>query len=165
MTLHFTDVYHTGYVVADIAAAMDELGEALAIRWAKPQEREMRLRTPKGVITPTLRYTYSAGDGPTRVELLERVDGTLWELSSGPGRLHHFGLWVSDLQAESDRLLGLGAELQVTYDSDAPGVTGFAYHRLPSGLLLELVDESRRPVFEEWFAGGDLPGYSPEVVT
>ncbi|HEY8339516.1 MAG TPA: VOC family protein [Egibacteraceae bacterium] len=161
MTLHFTDVSHTGYVVADLDAAMAELGDALSLRWARPQQRRLRLRTPDGPLQVELRYTYSADEAPLRLELFEHVDGTPWEVSQGPGRLHHLGFWVDDLAGESARLTGLGAPLQVTYDSPAGGVSGFVYHRLPSGLLVELVDAARRPDFERWWAGGDLVAHEP----
>lgn len=150
MTLQFTNVFHTGYVVDDIAQAMDELAEALHIRWARLQQREMRLRTPDGRSAIDLKYTYSSGAQPPYVELLERVPGTLWETSTGPGRLHHLGIWSEDLAADSERLSSLGGELLVTFDTEAEGVTGFAYHRMPSGVLIELVDASTRPAMQRW---------------
>ncbi|HEY8339518.1 MAG TPA: VOC family protein [Egibacteraceae bacterium] len=150
MTIHFGNVFHTGYVVDDIEAAMAELGDALSLRWARLQQREMRLRTPEGPLTVELRYTYSAGDRPPHVELLERVPGTLWERSTGPGQLHHLGLWSEDLAEESAALARRGAPLQVTFDDPDGGVHGFAYHRMPSGALVELVDAGARPAMERW---------------
>lgn len=150
MTLHFANVFHTGYVVDDIEQAMDELGEALTIRWARLRQREMRLRTPDGPVVIGLRYVYSSSEQAPYLELLERLPGTLWDTSSGPGRLHHLGMWSEDLEAESQHLEGVGAPLQATFDSDSGGVSGFAYHRLPSGALVELVDAGARPAMERW---------------
>lgn len=47
--------------------------------------------------------------------------------------------------------------LLCTYVAETP-VDGFAYHRLPSGLLVELVATGNKPVFDAWFAGGDFSG-------
>jgi catechol 2,3-dioxygenase-like lactoylglutathione lyase family enzyme len=157
MTLHFSSVFHTGYIVEDLVEGMDELGTLLRVRWAKAVERRVDVRTSDGVRPVALRFTYTADDSSTRVELIERIEGTLWDLSTGPGRLHHLGFWAEDLQGESDRLASLGAPLVLTRDTGDGGVFAFAYHRAPSGALIELVDATMRDAFERWFAGGELP--------
>jgi transposase InsO family protein len=152
--------FHTGFVVEDVEAARDHLSNHLRATWTPVEERDMALRGPDGPMTVRLRFTYTT-TGPHHLELLGSVPGTVWQ-ASGPGHpgtiaAHHVGLWCSDLAEESRRLAADGAPLLVTYDSGRDEVVGFAYHRLPSGLLLELVDEARRPGFEHWFAGGPFP--------
>lgn len=155
-----TDVFHTGFVVADLAAGMRDLAAAFDVSWTPPEERELRLRGPDGPLRPTLRFTYTR-EGPHRLELLEAVPGTVWEAPppgvGGPLAAHHVGVWCDDVASSSRRLEAAGSPRLVTYDGDGDDAVGFAYHRLPTGALLELVDRARRPAFDRWFAGGPFP--------
>lgn len=148
------DPYHFGMVVEDIEQGLAQVGAALGLSWTELTEREMTLRTAEGTIRPRLRFAYST-TGTPHIELLEAVTGTPWE-AGGPGGWHHAGYWSEDLAADSARLAEQGAPRVVTYDSDREGPVGFAYHRLPTGQLVELVDASRREGFEAWFAGGEF---------
>ncbi|MDA2986341.1 MAG: VOC family protein [Actinomycetota bacterium] len=152
--------FHTGFVVDDVEAARDHLSAHLNATWTPVEERDMPLRGPAGPVTVRLRFTYTT-TGPHHLELLGAVPETVWQASgpSHPGTIaaHHIGLWCSDLAETSRRLEADGSPLLVTYDSELDEAVGFAYHRLPSGLLLELVDEARRPAFEHWFGGGPFP--------
>jgi len=154
------DAFHTGFVVADVESARDQLASHLEATWTQVEERDMPLRGPDGPMTVRLRFTYTT-TGPHHLELLGAVPGTVWQ-AAGPGHpgtiaAHHVGVWCTDLAERSRRLAADGAPLLATYDSGRDEAVGFAYHRLPSGLLLELVDVARRPGFERWFAGGPFP--------
>ncbi len=154
------DVFHTGFVVADIEAGMRELAAVFAVTWTPVEEREMTLRGPDGPLRPTLRFAYTR-EGPHRLELLEAVPGTVWQPPpgglGGPAAAHHIGVWCDDVAASSRRLEDAGAPRLVTYDGADDEATGFAYHRLPTGPLIELVDRAREPGFDRWFAGGPFP--------
>jgi catechol 2,3-dioxygenase-like lactoylglutathione lyase family enzyme len=154
------DVFHTGFVVDDVEAARDELSAHLQVDWTPVEDRDLTLRGPDGPLSVNLRFTYTT-TGPHRLELLGAVPGTVWEApvpgSHGTVAAHHVGVWCDDLVARSRALSASGAPLLVTYAGDPAAPVGFAYHRLPSGLLVELVDAARRPAFERWFAGGPFP--------
>jgi hypothetical protein len=158
--LAVSDVFHTGFVVDDIHRGMEELGAAFDVAWAPLTEITMRLRTPAGPIEPDMAFTYSV-EGPHHIELLKAVPGTPWTVAASDGPVplrsaHHIGIWSDDVPGDSARLTETGAELVVTYDTGDGRVAGFAYHRLATGVLLELVDRRRQPEFERWFAGGSF---------
>lgn len=147
------DVFHTGFVVADLDAAMPELAAALGVDWAPRQEQHLELRTPDADLDVDLRFTYSTQ--PHHLELVEAVPGTLWALQpEGSSTAHHIGVWSDDVASDAERLGAAGAPWLVTYRTRSGRPTGFTYHRLASGGLVELVDRSRQAVFAEWFAGG-----------
>jgi hypothetical protein len=154
------DVFHTGFVVADLERGMAEFAAAFDVTWAPIARIEMNLRTPQGPIRPAMAFTYSV-QGPPHLELLQEVPGTPWVVGTGPDPLpvrsaHHVGVWCDDVPGTSARLSAAGAELLVTYDTEDGSVVGFAYHRLPSGQVVEIVDASRKAQFERWFAGGSF---------
>lgn len=158
--IRIEDAFHTGFVVEDVESARDELAEHLGTTWTPVEERELSLRGPDGPMRVHLRFAYTT-TGPHRIELLGSVPGTVWQ-AAGPGHVgtvaaHHVGMWCDDLAERSRRLVESDAPLVATYDGDPTQAIGFAYHRLPSGVLLELVDVARRPGFESWFAGGPFP--------
>lgn len=161
--LQLGDVFHTGFVVDDIDAAMRELADVFGVTWTPLEERDMALRGPDGPMPITLRFTYTR-EGPHRLELLEAVAGTLWRSPpagvGGPMAAHHVGVWCDDVPGVSRQLEDGGSPRLATYDSDRDDARGFAYHRLPGGTLVELVDSSRKPGFERWFAGGPFPAPS-----
>lgn len=155
-----TDVFHTGFVVPDVDAAMEELGAVFGLSWAPVVRITMRLRGPDGPFDAAMTFTYSV-QGPPHLELLGAVEGTPWNQSRGPEPVglqaaHHVGVWSDDVAADSEAMTAAGAPLVVTYDHSGEGARGFAYHRLPSGLLVEVVDRSRAPDFQRWFEGGSF---------
>lgn len=154
------ETFHTGFVVPDIHDGMAELSRALDLRWTPVEERELPLVGPDGDFRPHLRFAYTV-EGPHHLEVIEAVPGTLWDLppEGRVGRIatHHVGVWCDDLAATSQQLEADGASRLVTYQTRSGEVAGFAYHRLPSGSLIELVDAARREDFEAWFAGAPFP--------
>jgi Glyoxalase/Bleomycin resistance protein/Dioxygenase superfamily len=159
------DVYHTGFVVEDIVAAMAEFSAILGVTWTAIEDREMPVLTPDGPRRVRLRFVYSRG-GPSRLELLEPVRGTVWERpvqpSSGAGAAHHVGVWAEDLAARSGKLVAAGFPRVLTFDDGSGAASRFAYHRLPTGALVELVDAARRADLEAWFDGAPYPAAVPD---
>lgn len=153
--------FHTGFVVDDLGAAIEEFTTTFGSSWTPVEEVPLCLTGPDGPTRFDLRVTFSR-EGPQRYELIEAVPGTLWQVpsspSGGPSPCHHVGFYADDLRGESRRLEAAGAPLQHTIDDGSGEVSFFAYHRLPSGLLVELVDGRARRAFERWFAGGPFPG-------
>ena len=73
------------------------------------------------------------------------------------GGVHHLGFWSADLTADAARLIAAGYECGATAATPDGRPAGFTYHRLRSGLWVELVDVTRKPAYDSWIAGGGLP--------
>lgn len=119
----------------------------------------MPIVTPEGSRVVSLRFVYSRGSAPL-VELLEPVPGTAWEVpgnSFGGGAAHHIGVWAPDFEATSEKLVAAGFPRLLTFDDGSGRPVRFAYHRLTSGALIELIDASRRGELEAWFQGAGYP--------
>jgi Glyoxalase/Bleomycin resistance protein/Dioxygenase superfamily len=150
------DLFHVGFVARDIRASMEELSGVLGCRWSDVSEGAMALRHEDEAIHPEMRFAFSLGSDRGQIELIERVPGTVWELPDGTDlQFNHLGYWTDGLAQDSGNLTERGMPLVCTY-ATAATVDGFAYHRLPSGLVLELVDTDRRPDFDAWFSGADF---------
>ena len=151
--IDLTRMFHIGVRVPNLEAAMDELGESLGLVWSEARETEAQsLWTPDGGLQEIhLKYTYSAA-GPQHIELLEGPPGTFWDGTVQSGA-HHIGVWVDDVGAETDRLVDAGWQL-VGAHSDPGAGNGygiFTYLQPPSGLIVELVDATVLPFFEQWW--------------
>lgn len=150
-----TEAFHVGIRVPDLDAAMAELGPSLGVTWCRVQERDQRLWTPEGgAVTTPLRFTYSA-EGPVHLELLQGEAGTIWDAGAGAG-LHHSGVWSEDVGAETDAMLDAGWSLVGAQLPPEDRFGAMTYVQAPSGFILELVSTVVQPMFERWWAGGDL---------
>jgi hypothetical protein len=154
--------FHTGFVVPDLTSAIEAYRGILSTGWTPIETTTMTLRGPDGPFPVTMRLAFST-DGPFRIELIEPIDGTLWQLPSNPALgaspAHHIAFWCDDLGGAAARMEKLGAQLLVTSDSGSDDeVSLFTYHRMPDGTVVELVDSRSRRAFERWFAGGHFPG-------
>ncbi len=151
--IDFQEMFHVGVRVPDLAAAMDELGASLGVRWAEPRENpEQALWTPElGLQQLHLRYTYSA-EGPQHIELLEGPGGSFWD-GRTDGGVHHVGIWVDAVAEETDRRVAAGWRMVGSQrdPGEGKGYGMFSYVQPPSGLIVELVDRAVLPHFEQWW--------------
>jgi hypothetical protein len=134
---------HIGIVVADLQAAMVELGAAWRTSWSPGRDGSIGIpyRARAGIKTVHLRTAWGER-GPLRVELIEAVADSIWPQGGG-AYCHHFGYSVPDLEKEARRLCELGLELEWTRaEGPSAGINGFGYFRFPSGLLIELVSSA-----------------------
>ncbi|MGI9646553.1 MAG: VOC family protein [Ilumatobacteraceae bacterium] len=150
--IDYQALFHVGVRVADLGAAMEELGAGLGVTWAEVREADaQQIWTPDdGTVEVPLRYTYSV-EGPQHVELLEGAAGSFWDGRDHPGA-HHVGIWVDDIGAETERLIDLGWSLVGAFRSPQEGYGVFTYLRPPTGLIVELVDRAVLAHFEAWWA-------------
>ncbi len=151
-----TRAYHIGVRVPDLDVAMAEMGADLGLTWCSVQERAQPVWTPAtGDMSVPLRFTYSC-EGPMHIELLEGAPGTIWDGRQQPG-IHHTGVWVDDVAAETAALLAKGWTLAAAARSPEDRFGAFTYVVPPrSGLIVELVWSALSPMFDRWFAGGSL---------
>ena len=105
------DIFHFGFLVADLSRAMRDWSSLQEVSWAEPAEvPNQQVWTPEeGKLSVPLRFVYSTG-GPVHVELVEGPAGSIWDCSQGPG-IHHFGVWVNDISVQTQDLLDRGATL------------------------------------------------------
>jgi hypothetical protein len=143
MGLRHADLWHTGVVVDDLAAARDELGPRLGVSWFEGGG-EVCLRTADGVGTVRTAYALSR-EGPHHVELCQAVPGTFWTVTA-PGHAHHLGYWTDDVDGASAALSADGLPLvgTIAFDDDSPPMC--AYHQARNGLYVEVVATSLRPI-------------------
>ena len=154
--IDYQSVFHVGVRVRDIDEAMAELGGSMGVTWAERRENPAQtLWTPQlGLQQLHLKYTYSA-EGPQHIELLEGPAGSFWDGRDQPGA-HHLGIWVDDVAAETSRLIAAGWTLELAQRPPEKGFGAFSYVRSPDGVLIEPVLAAMQPMFERWWAGGEL---------
>ena len=147
--------FHVGIRVADIEAAMADIGKQAGVAWAMPRDRPMAVWLPdQGHVELPLIVTYSV-EGPVHLELLQGPRGSVWDGHDVPGA-HHFGYWSDDVAADTEDLLAAGWTLEMAAASPDDGYGRFTYVRSPSGYLAEPVSINNKPRFERWWAGGSL---------
>ena len=148
------ELFHVGFVVDDIAQTADVLGNVLADSWTADEIVQIRLQTMAGTECPTVKFRFSKI--PPFVELIERVDSTLWG-TAREGAVHHLAYWSDDIRKDSAGLARCGSTL-LAWHEQSDSTMASAYHRMPTGLLVELVNEGRRQTFEGWIRGGVFDG-------
>lgn len=148
-------LYHYGFVVDDIETAMEVYAAALDLEWSSVVPRDVRVVVDGAEpVDVRLLAAYSRGGAP-HVELIQELEGDVW--SRGARGLHHLGYWVTDLDAEFDRLRECGMDSSVRCVDDAGVPQRFSYQRASSvagGPWVELVDETVRPQLMAWIGGG-----------
>ena len=142
-------IWQIGLVVQDVEKAKQELSGPYALTWIDEERTIDVVHNGERKEIP-LRYSISR-EGPVHVELIEGVEGSPWWPPHG---LDHIGLWADDLIVRASDLETSGWERQATYFSTSGAPLGFTYHRGPSGLRVEQVDDDRRQITTEWLAGG-----------
>ncbi len=144
---------HVGYVVPDLAEAMQRLTASAGLRWAVARTLPVTLRTPAGEISTEVNLTYSV-QGPPHLELIAEQPGTIW--GSEHAGLHHLGYWSGRFTDDVDALIRAGFEFEAGAVDEHGALTRFAYLREPhTGLRVELRDEARRPATEQWLHGAN----------
>lgn len=146
--------FHVGYVVADLAEAMERLTASAGLRWAAARTLPTTLRTPAGEVSTEVHLTYSV-QGPPYLELIGEQPGTVW--GSEHAGFHHMGYWSGRFADDIDTLTAAGFEFEAGAVDENGALSRFAYLREPhTGLRVELRDEARRPRMERWLRGEDL---------
>lgn len=152
------ELFHVGYVVDDIAAAMAAYSAPLGLTWATVTPRPLCVRVDEAgdPVEVELLATYSQ-QGPPYVELIQELRGGVWTGGRHGARLDHLGYWEPDRAGAATRLRAAGCAASVQ-GLDADGLPSrFTYLRpgAGGGPWIELVDEQVKPELLAWIAGGD----------
>jgi catechol 2,3-dioxygenase-like lactoylglutathione lyase family enzyme len=156
--LEWGEVFHMGIRVADLAAAQQELTQALGVGWTKPATIPMKgWEAGKGAVSYDLTISFSK-EGPVHIELLYGSPGSYYDVSNGGAGLHHIGVWVDDVKKVSDKLVNQGYEVELAGASPEDGYGSFTYIRSPGGVLFEPESglHGSKERFERWYAGAPL---------
>ena len=146
-------LFHHGLIVPDVRAAMDGLSRDLGLDWADLRQFDpLRVWLPgEGRAEAQLTVTYSR-QGPVHFELIEMVAGCAYEALQAVS-LAHLGVWVDDVGAEVEALLGQGWRLILAGASPEHRYGQMAYMVHDNGPVVELVGEPIRPMIESWIGG------------
>lgn len=92
-------------------------------------------------------------DGPPHIELLSRVEGSMWDQLG----LHHLGMWSDDVPVDSATLESRGCAWESALMAPDGRRAGGCYHRLTTiDARVELVSRpNSAPALARYLAGGD----------
>ena len=94
------DLYHVGFVVADLDGTMAEMSATAGVTWGPRMNDELPMCTPEAERVVTVHAVYSR-EFP-HLELETEIPGTIFTVSDRP--MHHVGSWTDDLVAGSAAL-------------------------------------------------------------
>jgi Glyoxalase/Bleomycin resistance protein/Dioxygenase superfamily len=147
--------FHVGVIVSDLPAAQARLTDLLGAAWGPVLENEIEIRDGEGnELRVPNRICYSTG--PPYIELILEVPGTPW-VCNEHSNLHHIGFYTATVAADSDRLGAAVCPLEIMGGHGDGPPNGWAYHRDPLGVRIELVDEAIRAPMEQFMRG--LPAW------
>ena len=138
--------FHVGIVVPDLAAACARFTELLGCAWGPIMARDIPARDARGtdVLLPN-QLCYST-EAP-HLELILETPGTPW-VCNAHSNLHHLGFFSGALASATAALSAAGCPLEIMGGHGDGGPVGWAYHRDPLGVRIELVDEAIRASME-----------------
>lgn len=148
-----TPFFHVGFLVHDLDAAMDRFGEAFGVHWTPRTTTASQFWEPdRGVVEVELDIVYSV-EGPPHIELLEATGDGLYSARHGEG-FHHIGAWDPTPrqwsgESEAEAFGSVGTRFDVTGEIVVSYLDPSRLH----GVMLEMVDERRRPMMERWLKG------------
>lgn len=141
-------LFHVGIVVPDLGAARAHFTELLGVEWGPVNDGELQIRNADGndLVAPN-RMCYSTS--PPYLELIQETPGTTW-VCNEHSNLHHIGYFTDALVSESGRLTAAACPLEFMDGHGKAPPAMFAYHRDPLGVRIELVNDSLRPMMEQY---------------
>jgi lactoylglutathione lyase len=152
------EIFHIGITVADLEVAREELANSLGVSWTVPQHVAMKAWSPEGGYRDCELTISFTREGPVHIELVHGSPGSYWDTAIGRAGLHHVGVWVEDVAAVNEELVGKGWQVELAGASPDDGYGGFTYIRSPGGVLFEPESclHGAKERFDRWYAGGSL---------
>lgn len=165
--LEAPELFHVGFLVADIEKAKARFEQTLGIEFHPATEVDLLVETMhrRHPHPYTSRICYSV-QGPPYTELVEADESDYKSLSQGE-RIHHLGYWVKDVHGhrEQQAAAGLRDEVIVRYPGSEEIRQWFTDPVSMHGVRAEYFDAKWRPEFEAWMAdwerGASTAGETP----
>lgn len=155
--------FHVGILVSDIEEAMARYSPALDVTFVRPtivNVPHLEYRGERSEVSLRLAYTTQ---GPAYYELIEMIDEGFYGRWNGQG-IHHVGVWEADVEARVRRLTASGLELEAAqYSPEGRFVAAYLNPGDLNGLRVELVDEGRRRMMEDWIRGSAFEDFPDEA--
>ncbi len=149
--IRYEDIHHIAFVAADLHRGMEEVGEVYGVTWTTPRHLDLNVRDANGDRPIKLSVVYSQ-QGPLFLEVLQAVPDSVWALTPG-SQLHHIGVHVEDVNAEIERLEGLGQALEAAGVGPDGRTGSWAYLQSPQAMRVEIMDVSGREGTAQWARG------------
>lgn len=142
--LEQSDLYHIGIVVHDFEGTMERLSRQMGLTWSPVIRVPLPLWTrDHGMMEIESCAVYSQQQ--PCLEIVRSVPDSPWQPVEGRP-LHHLGYWTDNLGAASTALEERGCPKVVCAYADGQ-MFGMAYHEMPDGMYVEIVD---RNAFADW---------------
>jgi hypothetical protein len=149
----FIPYFHVGFLVDDLDLAMESFGSTFGVTFTVPNlapVRWWRPDTPEEMLQ--LKVAYSR-QGPPYVELIQSHESGMFASSQGEG-FHHIGAWEADCESRQAELIRSGiTPVGTQYTEEDKIIVSYFDPEKLHGVMLEIVDEGRKPVMERWWAG------------
>ena len=155
--------FHVGIFVYDIEEAIERYSKTLGLSFVDPVMNGIPHLVDEGRESSLVLPIAYATQGPPYYELLQMTgaDG-LYGRHLGEG-IHHLGLWNPDVAGTVARLENEGVRLEAAqYTAEGEFVAAYFRPGDLHAVRIELVDEARRPMMEEWVHGATFEDF-PEI--
>jgi catechol 2,3-dioxygenase-like lactoylglutathione lyase family enzyme len=149
--------FHIGILVRDLEAAVKRFSEVMGLTFAEPITATFASLEDPEPHPSFVRCTYSCGESP-HIELLEANGDGLFTIKQGEG-IHHLGIWEADTAGRCAVLAAASVPIGArVVQPDGHIMTVFNDPAALHGIRLEFLDDSSRPLMDEWAATGVFPG-------
>ena len=155
--------FHVGIFVYDMNEAIERYSKALGLTFVEPILCGIPHLVDNGRTSSLELPLCYSHEGPPYYELLQMTgESGLYGRQNGEG-INHLGLWDPDIAATVERLRRDGLEVEAAqYTDDGEFVAAYFRPGDLHGVRIELVDERRRPMMEDWIRGASFEDF-PEV--
>lgn len=147
----FIPFFHVGFLVDDLERGMEAFGSAFGVTWTVPDIGSVawwQKDSGEGVLQLSVAYSRQ---GPPYIELLQSQESGLYSSAQGEG-FHHVGLWEPDCEGRQAELIADGITPVATqYTDERRIIVSYFDPEKLHGVMLELVDEGRKPIMETWW--------------
>ena len=146
----FVPFFHLGFLVDDLEQAMESFGSAFGVTWTVPDIGTVAAwEKDRGDFELGLRKLAYSKQGPPYLELLETMETGLY---SGAEGMHHVGLWEADPAARQQEFIAKGLlPIHSQFTEEHEIIVSYFDPDKMHGVMLELVNENRKPVMEKWW--------------
>lgn len=135
-----------------LEANVVSMGAALNVTFCPPALIPFtEVETPNGKVPVELKVAYSTR--PCHVELIQAHPGSMYAADTDWKGIH-LGVWAENVEAEMERLAGMGMPAE-WWGRSANGGIPFSFHRTPFGIYIELVSTVARQFMQRQFVAAD----------